>query len=86
MEQEGAGASASSSKDACRASLMAEETAISFCRDVRIGGACGPWVSSGKADAAAPSVGRGGSAPRFLLSRFITWAVLLVLEPFTEAI
>ena len=33
-----AGASVSSSKDACRASLMAEETAISFCRDARIGG------------------------------------------------
>lgn len=36
--------------------------------------------------AAALSVGRGDSVPRLLLSRFMTWAVLLVLEPFTEAI
>ena len=82
-----AGASVSSSKDACRASLMAEETAVSFCRDARIGGGCGLWASSGKAAAAAAlSVGRGDSVPRLLLSRFMTWAVLLVLEPFTEAI
>ena len=50
-------------------------------------GGCGLWASSGKAaDVAALSVGRGDSVPRLLLSRFMTWAVLLVLEPFTEAI
>ena len=57
-----AGASVSSSKDACRASLMAEETAISFCRDARIGGGCGLWASSGKAADVRGQRGLGAAA------------------------
>jgi hypothetical protein len=71
--------------------LIWEETAASALIEAimgAMGAAAGAGVSG---DAATESAGAaagaaGGSVFRFLLSRFITWAVLLVLESLFEAI
>ena len=51
-----------------------------------IGGAAGAAGAGAEDCGAGDSAAGAGSAFRFLLSKFMTWAVLLVLESLFEAI